>query len=322
MESNLRLEREFINSKSITVNDFILENISESQYISMLKESCDELGIEYDNQLNEERGLITEAAFTLMAISAALASGKLVDLIGSLFRKAWNFISKQIAKKSKTCKEVPKDERGECAEALLASGKGPKILGKTWFEQLGEWVHENIILTLFRGVAIVLLEAAQGIFSFGKKSDKKSDEVQQDYYGGPKGTYIEGGKWSDDDKLIEKVANTLFYATITIVGTLGLKGLIAHGMHGLATFTGILEGVTTGTKIYELILLIIAIVVIKKGLVKSSDTSGVAHTLGECLEGGGEIGKIFKQVKKMKKDDSYSQKVITCLNKSLQLAHH
>ncbi len=300
LESNLRLEREFITSKSVTVNDFILENISESQYISMLKESCDELGIEYDNQLNEERGLITESTLTLMAISAALASGKLLDLIGSLFRKAWNFISKQIAKKSETCKKVAKKERGKCAEALFASGKGPKILGKTWFEKAGEWLHKNIIMTLFRGVAIVLLDAAQGIFSSGKKSDE----------------------WSDDDKLVEMVANTLFYATITIVGYLGIKELITHGMHGLATFTGIVEGVTTTTKIYELILLIIAIVVIKRGLVKSSDTSSVAHTLGECLEGGGKIGKVFKQVKKMKKDDSYSQEVMACLNKSLELPHH
>tara|TARA_R100001509_G_scaffold65560_1_gene36233 strand:- start:33442 stop:34398 length:957 start_codon:yes stop_codon:yes gene_type:complete len=318
MESNLRLEREFIASKSITVNDFILENISESQYISMLKESCDELGIEYDNQLNEERGLITEEGFTLMAISAALASGKLFDLIGSFFRKAWNFISKQIAKKSKTCKEVSKDERGKCAEALLASGKGPKILGKTWFEKAGEWIHENIIMTLFRVVAIVLLDTAQGIFSSGKKSD----EVQQDYYGGPKGTFIEGGKWVDDDKLVDMVANTLFYATITIVGYFGLKELYALGKDGIATFTGVVEIVTSVTKGYELILLVIATVVIKRGLVKSSDTSGVAHTLGECLEGGGKIGKIFKQVKKMKKDDSYSQEVLACLNKSLELAHH
>jgi hypothetical protein len=81
---NLILEENWVNSK-ILFND-----ITDSDYIQILKEASEENNIKI--VLNESKILLKESV--ALVIGAALASGKLLDVIGSLFRGAYNLFMK------------------------------------------------------------------------------------------------------------------------------------------------------------------------------------------------------------------------------------
>lgn len=291
-QANLMLEQYYLKSKTTIVSETIfLPDLTDSDYIQILKEASEENNIKI--VLNESKILLKESV--ALVIGAALASGKLLDVIGSLFRGAYNLFMKTsgLMKKMREnkCKTDSQQEQANCIEELLKK----QLINKTWLEKAGEWIHKNIIIKIFKGIAIVLI----GIFAPAFIIDKK-----------------EGGL---NNELVEKVANTLFYSTITIFAIYGGYMLIKHGLHGLVTLPGVVESVAVGTKAYELVLLIGAAILISYKKVKETSPSSVAHKLGECLEGGGKVSKILGNIKKIKKDYEYRKQIYACID--LQETH-
>lgn len=286
-QANMVLEQSYLKSKGLVVTESVfLSDIDDNEFFSILKETCHELGLKVN--LNENKDLLKEGV-TVMVIGAALASGKFLDLIGSLFRKAYNLFIERFGlmkkMREKKCKTDSEEEKNKCIEELLKS----QSIEKTWLEKAGEWIHKNIIMNIFKLVATVLVS----IFASGFLIKK------------------EGGL---NTELIEKVANTLFYVSITIFGLLGLKALVAHGIHGLPTLPGVVESVAVGTKGYELVLLIFASILITLRKVKESNPPTVAHKLGECLEGGGKVSSLFKNIKRMAKDSGLRKQIYLCVD--------
>ena len=112
--------------------------------------------------------------------------------------------------------------------------------------------------------------------------------------------------------MIEKIATTLFYASITVVGVHGYTTIMGHG---LSHIPEIVELVTSSTKFYEIILLIIAFFVLKKYSDKiKGGVSQVAHSLGECIEGGSSsLSSLMDELEHMNEDNEYQQKVLECI---------
>jgi hypothetical protein len=279
-EANKRLEESYLQSKISTHYDKHID--------IMLTESAEEIGINIKNLLKENKQLLKEG-LALTIIGSALASGKLLDLIGVFFKKAWNFMMTTTSKMT-TCKNTKGQQQADCLKTALEK----KIINKTKFEEWGEWIHKNVIMTVFKGIATVLV----GIFApaFLIKDDELNNE------------------------LIEKIGNTLFYAAIIIVGGLGIKEVLSHGLlASLKTFTGITESITVSTKFYEVILLIIASVLIITKKIKESNVPKVAHILGECLESTDIKGVIVKLKSMLKKETR--ELILNCVNENVG-GHH
>ena len=181
LEANLRLE--------------LKSNSDDYEFFKIFTESCEEVGIDYKSHLTESKQPINEA-ITTTVISTALASGKLLDLIGSFLRRAYNWILKKAARGNKTCKPLKGDERKRCAEAAI---KGKKM-ESSWLETAGEWIQKWIIMGFFKIVAGAIIGII-GPFVVG---------------------FDESLKVIEDGSVVEKLANTLFYASITIIGIQGI----------------------------------------------------------------------------------------------------
>jgi hypothetical protein len=229
--------RSFDKKQNILEANLILEAKNNDDIMTVwLLESCEELGIKIN--LNEDKELLNEG-ITMAIIGGALASGKLLDLIGTTFKKIRNFAVR---------KGWIKGEEWD----------------KTKLETIGEWIHKKIVMGFFKGLAMAIL----GILS--------------------KVTPIEFNKDN-----IGKLANFLFYASITIVGATAFSGLVSGGiLADLGIWGALTEGITASTKLYEVILLIWALILInsKSETLKVFDGKKpvtLSHSLGECLESNG-----------------------------------
>lgn len=266
LEANLRLE--------------LKSNPDDYEFFKIFTESCEDVGIDYRQHITESKQPINEAIATTI-ISGALASGKLIDLIGSFLRRAYNWILKRAAMGNKTCKPLKGDERKRCAEAAI---KGKKM-ESSWIEKAGEWIQSTIIMGFFKVIAVAIV-GILGPFVVG--FDKSLDVIK-------------------DGGVIEKLANTLFYASITIIGIQGITHLV-HAAHAgnLSHYPEIVEQMAVGTKIYELILLIISLFLHKKF---SKGVVELSHTLGQCIGADGKLGKLFKTLK----DKEHWGEIHSCL---------
>ena len=143
LEANQRLEKSYLNSKNFEESDIIFKQI----YL----ESFEELNIEFNALLVENKEKINEA-IGLMITGAVLASGKLIDLIGVIFKKFRNF--------------------------LISKGwlKGEKW-DKTKAEIIGEKIQKYIIEPIFQALAGLLL-APMGtlVAAFGGDPEKVMGE--------------------------------------------------------------------------------------------------------------------------------------------------
>lgn len=285
---NLMLEQSYLKSKGLAISETIfLSDLTDLEFHNILKESCNEIGLKIN--LNENL-LLTEDFGVTAVIGLALASGKLLDLIGSLFRNAYKLFMKHsgLMKKMRQSKCTDRfdeqEEQSKCIKILL----NKQLIDKTWLEKAGEWIHKNIIMKIFKGIATALIAVFAPAFL--SKEDGMNTE------------------------LIEKVANTLFYGTIIVFGLVGLKTLLSGGLTGLKTLPGVTESLAVSTKGYELLLLIFAAILIVRKKVKENSPSTVAHKLGECLEGGGKISSLYKNIKKMTKDPELSKKIYMCID--------
>jgi hypothetical protein len=104
------------------INKFLFE--------SMLENGLSLDGFINENVLdiNEEGQILNES----LVIGTLLASGKLLDVVGVLFKKIYNWMVKK------------------------GWIKGNQI-DKTWLEKAGEWIHENIVMGMFKVIATTLL---------------------------------------------------------------------------------------------------------------------------------------------------------------------
>jgi len=252
------------------INKFLFESMIENGL------SLDEFINESVVDINEDGELLTES----LAVGLLLASGKLLDVIGVLFKKIYNWMVKK----------------------GWIDGKEIK---KTMLEEAGEWIHENIVMGIFKVIATTLLGTIGAFVGVvNAVTNPKGDIVNQVV----------------NDENINNLAATLFYATITIVGAQGLMTVAHSAIHGSHILHGVIEAVTTGTKLYEIILLVLAFysaLYIESYKPFKNRIPALAHAYGECMEGDKNIYNVIKSVPKKIKAGDTAQ--IECVNHHLNI---
>jgi hypothetical protein len=174
-------------------------------------------------------------------------------------------------------------------------------------EEAGEWIHENIVMGIFKVIATTLLGtigAFVGVVNVFTNPKGNGNIVNQVV----------------NDENINNLAATLFYATITIVGAQGLMTVAHSAIHGSHILHGVIEGVTTGTKLYEIILLVLAFysaLYIESYKPFKNRIPALAHAYGECMEGDKNIYNVIKSVPKKIKAGDTAQ--IECVNHHLNI---
>jgi hypothetical protein len=252
------------------INKFLFE--------SMLENGLSLDGFINENVLdiNEEGQILNES----LVIGTLLASGKLLDVVGVLFKKIYNWMVKK------------------------GWIKGNQI-DKTWLEKAGEWIHENIVMGMFKVIATTLLGvigAFVGVVSA---------------FIDPNGNVVNN---IVSEENINNLAATLFYTSIIIVGAQGLMTVAHSAIHGSHILHGVIEGITTGTKFYELILLVLAFYsasYIEPYKPFKNRIPALAHAYGECMEGDKNIYNVIKTVPKKIKSGDVAQ--IECVNHHLNI---
>lgn len=269
IESIMAIDENDFDNKNL-INKFLFESMLESGL------SLDGLIKENVTDINEGRELLNES----IAVGLLLASGKLLDVIGVLFKKVYNFFVKK------------------------GWIKGKEI-DKTKFEEWGEWIHTNIIMGIFKVIATTLLGVIAAFVG-----------VVNVFNGGDGGII---NKIVSEDN-IKKLASTLFYVTILIVGVQGFMAVANSLVHGSHIIHGIVEAVASGTKLYELILLILAFysaTYVDAYKPFSNRIPDLAHAYGECLEGDKNIYNAIKTQVKSIKSGKTAQ--IECVNNHLNI---
>lgn len=267
------------NNNSNALITYIGESTDSNMY-KVLIESANEIGVNVQDVINREskllrensRELLTEAGITLAIIGTALASGKLLDLIGSIIKKIQNVMVQQ---------------------GWLKGDKWET----TKISQAGEWIQKNIISRFFKYIAKALLTpiayfagTISEMITPGSSSNISSKVL--------------------NDKSIDALANVLFYVAISYAGLLGFKAALPNLTTG--GFLPILEMVTSSIKGYELIWLVVAVVVvtvIDKFQEYKSQVPKLAHSLMGCFEG--ESLNPIKAMGKIKKDNDQYLTCIT-----------
>ena len=262
------------NILSINEDDFDNKNLINK----FLFESMIEHGIKLDEIINEGKQILNEG----LAIGLILASGKLLDIIGVVFKKIYNFFVK----------------RGWI--------KGDQI-EKTYLEKAGEWIHENLIMGIFKIIATTLLATIGGFVGV----------VQ--VLANPKSNGDLVNKIVSEEN-IKNLAATLFYVSIVIVGAKGLMTVFEAASHGTHLLHGVTEAITSGTKFYEVILLLVAFysaIYVDPYKPFRNRIPDLAHAYGECLEGDKNIYNVLKSLpKKIKAGDKQQ---IECVNHHLNI---
>jgi hypothetical protein len=272
MEANQRLEIEYLRAKGFSTEDFneTTFDISEETYTTILIDSLNENNIEHNILIKEDKELLIES-WTMVGIGAALASGKLMDLIGSMLRKIANIFRKE------------------------------KKTEKNWLERTGEKLQKKVILVPFRILATIILGFIEAIISAGINFGQDDHQVVD----------------LNNKDNVEKMANTLFYITASILGIQGFMSL-AHS-HGI--FQAAIEATASTTKLYEIILVLISWGLVtwskNKKTWSSFGTSKIAHQLGECIESHGGIRKVIGLLGKKGKSDTWE-----CVYEGLTSGEH
>jgi hypothetical protein len=271
----------------IDESDYNNENI----VTKWLFESMLECGISLDNVisedvviLNEDKNIITESLIAA-GIGVLLATGKFIDVMSALFKKVRNQMVKW---------------------GWL--GKDAKTWTKTKGENFGDWWHKHIINPIFKAAAKFLL----GIVGIGVTifSGVLNPNSNQDYMG-----QIMSQSNVDD------LASVLFFGTITALSLTAIFGGITELIHHGHIWTAIAERLATGTKFYELLMLVVAFFLATYiDLYKpfKSNLTHFAHALSECLEGDHFITTL-KSLKNAATNNK--QQVVKCVNDNLHVGH-
>lgn len=267
---------------AIDENDFENKNLVNKWLLESMVENDLALdGVINENVLhiNEDKELLNES----LVIGTILASGKLLDVIGVLFKKIYNFFVKK-------------------------GWVNGNQIEKTKFEEAGEWIHNKIVMGLFKVIATALLGTLGAFIS--------SVNMVVD----PNGSNNTSFNEVVSEENVKNLAATLFYASITIVGAQGLMTVANSAIHGSHILHGVIEGVTTGTKLYELILLILAfysVTYVEPYKPFKGRIPDLAHAYGECMEGDKNIYNVIKSIPSKIKSGDTAQ--IECVNHHLNI---
>lgn len=264
----------------MAIDDDDFEN--ENLINKWLFESMIECGVNLENLIAEGKEVITESLIAA-GIGVLLATGKFIDVIGVLFRKIRNQMVKW---------------------GWL--GQDAKTWDKTKAEEFGDWWKEKIIDPIFKAAARVLLGVVGiGVTTFlGVMNPNENKDYMAEIM---------------TEQNISDVAAVLFYGTITALSLTAVFGGIASLVHHGQIWAAVAEKLATGTKFYEIMLLIVAffftmfIEVYKPFKTKLFDFS---HALGECLEGNSFM-KILKGIGKAA--NSQKEKIVSCVNHHLHV---
>lgn len=254
------------------INKFLFESMLENGL------SLDGFINENVMDINEEGQILNES----LVIGTLLASGKLLDVVGVLFKKIYNWMVKK------------------------GWIKGNQI-DKTWLEKAGEWIHENIVMGIFKVIATTLLGtigALVGVVNSFTDPNGNGEIVNQIV----------------SEENIKNLAATLFYATITIVGIQGFTTVAQSAIHGEHILHGVIEGITSSTKLYELILLVLAFYsasYVEPYKPFKSRIPALAHAYGECMEGDRNAYNAIKSFRKKIASGDTAQ--IECVNHHLNI---
>lgn len=115
--------------------------ITEEEYVGLLTSTLDELNVEYECVIKEGKELLAES-WTMVAIGAVLASGKLIDLLGNLSKKISN----------------------------LFRSKENKRNDKNWLERTGKKLQSKVIMYPFKLLAKLILGTVGIVTNAGVKS--------------------------------------------------------------------------------------------------------------------------------------------------------
>lgn len=274
-------------NKKIILSIISEKENNENFFLKILLESSKETNLDINEILNRKKILLTENKQLLnevvgtLIISTALASGKLLDLIGVMFKKVRNWLIQ---------KKILKGTQWD----------------KTQLEKFGEFLHKWIIMGFFKILATAILGVIGGfVTTFGIFVSPKIGDITSKII---------------NQKNIDTLANTLFYCCVIIFATLGIAGIAEAVTKGHEIFMPIYEAITTGTKFYEILWLILAFFIITfipefnkfKGNLKH-----FAHTIVDCTEDSGNAWKtIIALSKKLKSGD---KKTIQCILQKMNI---
>ena len=294
MKANLLAEQRYLQSNSL-INESIVKIKEEDIFDKWLLESFEENNINIEQIIKEndihisEKENVNEAGLIALTAAGVLSGGKVIEVLGSLITKIVNYLRRK---------------------GIM---KGDQIVDKNALEKIGSWLQKQV-MKLFKGIAKIILvpvsELVAAIWEFNNRAGSKEElkDIQT--------KSREIAQKINNEELIENIASSLFYAAVVYVGVKGAKEIHTFLFgEGVGALTAVFELITTGAKLYEVVLLIIAVILttfIQK--YKNMDSTKLAHTLAHCLENPGGVRDLIKKIKSIgKKKSEFGE----CINKSL-----
>jgi hypothetical protein len=308
-EKNKSIEKEYLletaslTSKSYR-NRLLIESVMNSDdeeqlFNRFILEACEEHGVNIEEIINENEyeinisnnGRIDEAGVAILSAAAILSGGKVIEILGSLITKIVNYLRRK---------------------GIM---KGDQISKKNIGEETGSW-FQKIVKKTFEKLAWLILKpiahTIAAIYQFNNRST--TAKGQKEIHANSKQII---NKLSNKG-LIENVASALFYAAIVFVGIKGAAEihtfLFGTGQGALAA---VFELITTGAKLYEVILFMISFFLttfVQK--YKNYNPSKLAHTLADCLENPGGVRQTIDKLKQYSSKEKSSE-LGDCINKKM-----
>jgi len=294
VKANLLAEQRYLKSNSL-INESILK-IEEEKHLfdKWLLESLKENNINIEQIIKEsnidieDKDSVNEAGLIALTAAGVLSGGKVIEVLGSLIKKMVNYLRRK---------------------GIM---KGDQIVDKNGLEKFGQFIQKQV-MKLFKGIVKIILapiaEVVSSVWLFNQGAD--TAEKQKANKDKAKEIYNK----INNEKLIEDIASALFYAAVVFVGIQGAKEIHAFLFGGgPGIFTAVFELITTGAKLYEIVLLIVAVILTTFVQdYKNINPKNLAHSLDNCLESPGGVRALIKKMKSVSKDVKFSE----CVNKSL-----
>lgn len=290
IKKNILIEQRYLNEMCSLNQNYDEKNLLNRWVLESLKENDINIAqiIKENNIDIDSKESVNEAGLIALTAAGVLSGGKVIEVLGSLIKKMVNYLRRK---------------------GIM---KGDQIVDKNGLEKFGEWIQKQV-MNLFKGIVKLILapiaEIVSSVWLFHQGAD--TAEKQQANKDKAKEIYNK----INNENLIENIASALFYAAVVFAGIEGAKQIHAFLFGGgPGIFTAVFELITTGAKIYEIILLIVAVILvtfIQK--YKNINPAKLAHSLDDCLGSPGGIRQLLKKMSSMAKDTKFSE----CINQTL-----
>ena len=297
------LETSSLTSKSyknqLLIESIISTNDEEYLFYRFILEGCNEEGINIsqiiiENNINISHKKDIHEAGLGLGLAVALSGGKAMQLIGVAIKKLINYLKRK---------------------GIM---KGGQIVKKNILEKWGEKWQNKIIMGFFRGVSKMILipiseiVGAVSLFINPSSTAKGQKEMRNNSQ--------QLTEKISSEEAIESLASALFYGAVVILGVQGGVELweffTGGGEHGI--FTPAVEILTSGAKLYEVILLLLAIFLSNYvDSYKKYDSKKLAHGVGECLENPGGVRKLLSSIKNVVSSKEKSANFSECIANSM-----